>query len=126
MTAFTDRADAVEAAIRDLARDLESDLAKLGRHRGTTASADNGIRFRDPGPDLETYTKQKSDHPGSPRQTVERYRAAIGEARHAIPSDAATTQERARQHELHTLIDHLAAVTNHDEASALVATFEQE
>ena len=125
MTVFTERADAVEAAIRDLARDIEADLGKLTRFRGRTG-ATSGPEFRDPGDNLTQYAQQKATFPGRVEHTLATYRPEVGAARDTAMSLPATEAgEHARLLELVELVQSIAAVQTHDDAAALVATFEE-
>lgn len=130
MTAFTDRADAVEAAIQDVARDIEADLGKLTRYRGrdeaSGSSVSSGPAFRDPGASVATLEAQKTQHPGRVEHTLSTYRAVIGRARETAAALPATNAgERSRRLELVELAGTLTTLTTHDEAVALVASFEE-
>lgn len=120
MTTLTDRTAAIKAATRDIARDIEADLGKLQRFRGTTDGATAGPSFRDPGPDVATYEKQKADSPGRVEHTLNTYLPALARARSTASGTAAPGRS-----ELLALVDNIQAVRNHDDAAALVATFEE-
>lgn len=125
MTAYTDRADALGAAIRDIARDLEADLGKLTRYRGGSQPT-AGVRFRDPGADITSYEKQKAEMPGRVEHTIASYEVAIAEARAGVSSpEPESAADRTRRLELVRLIDQIQSVTSHDDAAALVSTFEE-
>lgn len=127
MTAYTDRADALEAAIRDIARDLEADLEKLTRFRGSSSPATKGITFKDPGPTLATYEKQKEAAPGRVQFTINSYAAALSGARDAAGGgELASPEDRIRRVELVQLIAQVSAVASLEDAAALIASFETE
>lgn len=117
MTEFADRADALEAAIQDLARDIEAELAILSRYRGTTNPSSDGPTFRDPGAGLAAYEAQKAAHPGRVQATLDRYRPALSMARDAVGS-----VDAAHRAELLALLQQIAEIRSHDDAAALVAT----
>lgn len=123
MTTYTDRAGAMKAALQDVARDIEADLGKLARYRGSHPNTD-APWFRDPGPDVATFEKQKGDTPGRVQRTVNSYGAALSQARDMIPNGAANSEERALRSELIDLVDSIRQITNHADAADLVGTFE--
>lgn len=129
MTEYTDRAAAVTAALQDLARDLEADLGKLARNRGSeTASTSALARFRDPGPDLASFAQQKIDNPStrtlSVDSVVRSYSAAADQARAMAHANAPMGEELAARTAVMSLIAAIQSVRNHDDAVALVAAFE--
>ncbi|WP_100811966.1 MULTISPECIES: hypothetical protein [unclassified Microbacterium] len=128
MTDYTDRADALKTALQDVVRDLEADLGKLARHRGRTNATTSGPSFRDPGPNRHTYNQQRSEHPGRVQATVDSYRPAFSTARDLIGNalqEASTGPERTIRTQLIDTTTAAAAITTHDDARTLVATFEE-
>lgn len=124
MNTYSDRAAALKAALRDLARDLEADLGKQARSRGTTTPGANGYQFRHPGDDLASFERQKAEVSyDGPARVLNAYRAAISQAREAIPQDAKTSDELDLRTELIELVDDISQVANHGDAELLVATF---
>lgn len=128
MTEYTDRAAAVTAALQDLARNLEADLGKLARHRGSeTASTSALASLRDPGPNLASFAQQKMDHPStrelSVGSVVRAYSAAADQARAMVHAGAPMGEELAARTAVMSLIAAIQSVRTHDDAVALVATF---
>jgi|GEM_PF-3331222 len=121
MTAETDRADALKAAIQDIARDLEADLGKLSRFRGISDPTSPGMSFRDPGADIVAYEKQKADFPGPVRRTLDAYRLPLAKAHRVVGQNTSG----ATRSELLGLVASIQAITNLDDAAALVVTFEE-
>lgn len=130
MSTYLDRCAAVTAALEDLARDLEADLGKLARTRGAgSETTEQLVSFRDPGPDLESFEKQKTSHPTAGGMSVVRVtRAYANAAKLAGPmvhANAPTGEDLAARTAVHDLIAAINAVHNHDDATALVATFDE-
>lgn len=130
MTAETDRAAALKAAIQDIARDLEADLGKLTRYRGTSTPSSSGVSFKDPGADVAEYASQKSA--GSALMILRGYRAITRGAFEALAGHAdswgvggGVPVTGASRAQLVELIDAIEAIRNHDDAVALVGTFEE-
>ncbi len=128
MNGYTDRCAAVTAALQDLARDLEADLGKIARFRGTAdASTSHVAHFRDPGPDVATFERQKTDYPStsstSVGTTLYAYRAAANDASQMVHISAPASEDRAARDGVLALIEAIQAVETHDDAIALVATF---
>lgn len=121
MTAELDRAAALGAAVRDIARDLEADLGKLSRFRGVTNGSTSAPSFRDPGADIASYEKQKADFPGRVEHTIDAYRHVLATANRVIGQ---TTTGTTRI-EILGLLTAIQDIRNHDDAAALVATFEE-
>lgn len=117
----TDRAAALTAAVRDLARDLQAELAILARYRGTDTPSTEARTFMDPGPDFATYERQKSAASGSVRQLLASYRALLDAARNHAGSLSSPTLRG----ELLTLIKSVASIGALAEATALVDSFEE-
>ncbi|WP_022891238.1 hypothetical protein [Agromyces subbeticus] len=115
------RAEALEAALYDLARDVEADLGTLGRFRGISNPSSEGYEFRDPGPNREAFELQKIEHPGRVEHTLNQYRSALAHARDAI-GQLSAGDDRAALIDLHNRI---AEIRTHDDAAGLVATFEE-
>lgn len=129
MTTYLDRCAAVTAALQDLARDLEADLGKLARARGTSDGTTKSLAsLRDPGPDLETFAKQKAQHPMASGLSVLRVTRAYGDAAELagpmVHANAPAGDDLAARTTVHDLIASIRAVRNHDDATALVASFE--
>lgn len=121
MTSSTDRAAALTAAVKDIARDLHADLGKLSRYRGTDDPSSNDPTFKDPGPDLAIYERQKAEAQIDAEPTLTRYRAILTAARHLAGSVTDTTARGA----LLQLIQAAHDVDSLATAAALVATFEE-
>ncbi len=128
MSTYTDRCAAVTAALQDLARDLEADLGKLARTRGTMfGSTRQTAHLRDPGPDIAEFERQKLEHPSTSTMSVGKalrsYRAAASTAGGMVHISAPAGEDRAARDAVLALIDAIQAVESHDDAIALVATF---
>ena len=115
----TDRAAALTAAVRDLARDLQAELAILARYRGTDTPSTGARTFKDPGPDLATYERQKAEAPGNVRRLMASYRALLD----AVRGHAGSLSSPTLRGELLTLIASVSAVSALDEATELVDSF---
>ncbi len=127
MSTYTDRCAAVTAALQDLARDLEADLGKLARTRGTAEAGANRLaHLRDPGPDIASFERQKVDHPSTRTMTVgkilDSYRAAASTAQTMVHDPAPAGGDLAARTAVLALIAAIQAVESHDDAIALVAT----
>lgn len=131
MSTYTDRCHAVTAALQDLARDLEADLGKLARTRGTTeASTDRLAHLRDPGPDVATFERQKNDHPSTRTMTVgkivDSYRAAADTAKAMVHHEGPEGADLVARTAVYDLVAAIQGTESHDDAIALVATFTEE
>jgi len=112
------RAQALLAALKDLARDLEADLAKAARYRGYNGSTTSlGTPYRDPGETLDRFEEQKATFVPPLSDLIASYRSTAGQYAERLmdlsPDDRATIIE---------LKDRIQSVTTHDDAAALVAS----
>jgi len=129
MTAYTDRAAAVLEAVRDVARDLEADLAKMARSRGTTEPTTERLAplWRDPGKTLAEYLAQKTEHVRSPERLIAAHHDAAVRLRDLLIYDGhLTSAELEARGQVITLADTIGTISNHAEAAKLVATFPEE
>ena len=129
MSTYLDRCAAVTAALEDLARDLEADLGKLARSRGKAdATTDSLASLRDPGPDLESFERQKAENTTAGGLSAIKLTRAYGDtARHAagmVHANAPSGEDLAARTAVFDLIESIQNVHTHDDAVALVATFE--
>lgn len=128
MTEYIDRTAAVTAALQDLARDLEADLGKLARNRGTETGSTNALAvLRDPGPDLTSFAQQKIDNPSTRSLSVDAvvrsYNAAADQAKAMVHKNAPMGEELAARTAVVSLVEAIQSVKTHDDAIAIVATF---
>ena len=124
MSAYTDRCEAVTAALQNLARDLEADLGKITRWRGTTDGSTSRLsHFRDPGPDLATFNRQLVENTRPVSELLASYATTAAESKGMVYTGATTGPELTARGAVYDLADAIAAVTNHQEAADLVASF---
>lgn len=124
MTIYTDRCAAVTAALRNLARDFEADLGKAARFRGYDGSTVRGAYLRDPGENLDVFQRQLVEHGATPTPILDAYRNTAKDARGLVHPAAAAGAETDARNAVFALADAIQQVHNHDDAVALVATFE--
>lgn len=124
MSAITDKAAAVKAALQDYARDIEADLGKQARALTANPNWEFVQPFNDVGPTLAAYQADRARYSPYPHRLSHYQRNAAG-ARDAILRVGApeTTAERTAYAEILALLDSINTIRTHPDAVALVATF---
>lgn len=126
MSTYTDRANAIYARLRDLARDLESHLGLASRSYEAEPMFNRANHFPPHPSSMEALATVRESNVD---RFVLEYTAQAGRAELAllelVPGVTLNAADKAAAAAVRDLVDRIRSVRNHDDAVALVTTIEE-